>query len=327
MRAVRVHAFGGPEVLKIEKLSIPLLTENQVLMSVEAIGINPLDVAIRSGTHVVKPELPYIPGRDAAGIVKAVGANVTNIRVGQRVYTNGAAGAYAELTVAPSDRVFALSNKLTFDQGAALGAPYFTAYRALFMKAQSKSGESVLIHGASGGVGLAAVQLAKAHGMTVFATVGSQEGDEIVKACGADHVFNHKDKDYVDRITTVATGGVNVILEMLADVNLLTDLMKLSAFQARIIIIGSRGTIPEFAPRLVMGKELSIIGCAFLLASKHDWSVTADAITDGIEKGYIDPKIAQIYPLEDIAKAHSDLMNSNGAKGKLIVKLQQRSQF
>jgi len=318
---VRVHAFGGPEVLKVENIPIPKVQENQVLVKVLATGINPVDTYIRAGAHLVRPELPYIPGGDSAGIVEAIGNGVKNFKVGQRVYTIGALGTYAEYTIASQFNVHPLSEKLSFEQGAAVGVPYYTAYRSLFLKAHSKAGESVLIHGASGGVGTAAVQLAKAHGLRVFATAGTKEGLDLVKSCGADEVFNHREKDYVDKLLKATENrGFNVILEMLANVNLNTDLSQLSALNARVIVIGSRGPIPEFVPRLVMGKELSIIGCALFTTTAAEWVEMSKAIGDGIEKGHLKPIIDKEYSIDEVAKVHQDIINSSGAKGKLILK-------
>ncbi|GAB6025278.1 hypothetical protein CHUAL_010695 [Chamberlinius hualienensis] len=322
MRAIRVSQFGGPEVLKVTSIPLPKIEDDQVLIKVKAIGVNPLETYIRAGIHPVKPELPYTPGGDAAGIIEAVGKQITNFKVGQRVYTIGALGSYAEYTVASRNRVFPLSDKLTFEQGAALGIPYFTAYRALFTKTLSKPGETVLIHGASGGVGLAAIQLAKAHGLTVFATAGTAEGSGLVKHCRADYVFNHREENYVNQLMEASGGrGFDIIIEMLANVNLVTDLSQLAAIKGRIIVIGSRGSIPEFMPRLLMGKELSVIGCSWLLTVESEWVLTSSAINGGIEVGYINPIVGKAYRFEDAAQAHTDIIDSTGAQGKLVLKI------
>ncbi|GAB6025151.1 hypothetical protein CHUAL_010574 [Chamberlinius hualienensis] len=326
MRAVRVNSFGGPEVLKVDSIPIPTIQDNQVLIKIAATGINPVDTYIRSGIHAVKPNLPFTPGADGAGVVEAVGKTVTNLKVGQRVYTTGAngfnsSGTYAEYTAASADRVFPLSDKLSFEQGAALGVPYYTAYRALFINSKIQPGETVLIHGASGGVGIAAVQLASAFGAKVFATVGTKDGADIVKSAGAHSVFNHRETDYVDKLVKASEGrGFNVIIEMLANVNLVTDLSQLAAFKGRVIVVGSRGSVPEFFPRLLMGKELSLLGCGLLATTDCEWKLMTAGISGGIEAGYIKPVIDKQYSIDDVTKAHVDVINSTGAKGKLILK-------
>src|SRR5580692_5623713 len=163
MKAVRVSEFGGPEVMKIEEVPDPKPESGQVLVRVKAAGINPVDAYIRSGTYPRKPNLPYTPGTDAGGIVEAVGPNVKRFRTGDRVYTNGSiTGVSAELALCDESRVHHLPSKSSFAQGAALGVPYGTAYRALFQRGHGKAGETVLVHGATGGVGTACVQFARA---------------------------------------------------------------------------------------------------------------------------------------------------------------------
>jgi len=193
MKAVYVREFGGPEVLKVETdVPVPTISETQVLIRVGSAGVNPVDTYIRMGLFANLPSLPYIPGRDGSGTVEKVGAKVTTTKVGDRVFFSGASGSYAEFVACESHSVFRLADRLSFAQGAALGVPYFTAHRALFIKGKAKAGERVLVHGASGAVGLAACQMARAHGMTVVGTAGTPQGMELVKSNGAHLVFNHR---------------------------------------------------------------------------------------------------------------------------------------
>ncbi|XP_069718283.1 quinone oxidoreductase-like [Phaenicophaeus curvirostris] len=187
MRAVRVFEFGGPEVLKIQSdVVIPVPKENQY---------------IRSGTYARKPTLPYTPGSDVAGVIEGVGEHVTAFKKGDRVFTIGTiSGGYADYAVAAANKVFPLSDKLDFKQGAAVAIPYFTAYHALFQKGHAKAGESVLVHGASGGVGIATCQIARACGLKVLGTAGTEEGMNIVLRNGAHQVFNHREANYIDKI-------------------------------------------------------------------------------------------------------------------------------
>src|SRR4051812_6513293 len=181
MRAIVVRAFGGPEVMQIEEVASPSPGAGQVLIRVKAIGVNPVDTYIRSGTYARKPNLPYTPGTDAGGVVEAVGSNVKRLKPGDRVYTNGSmTGVCAELALCEESRVHHLPEKVSFAQGAALGVPYGTAYRAVFQRGRAKPGESILVHGATGGVGTAAIQFARAAGLTVIGTGGSEKGRKLV---------------------------------------------------------------------------------------------------------------------------------------------------
>src|SRR5436190_13730274 len=171
MKAIRVSDFGGPDVLKLQNVADPKPNSGQVLIRVKAAGVNPVDTYIRSGAYARKPNLPYTPGTDAAGIVEAAGPGVKQFKPGDRVYTNATiTGACAELALCGESRVHPLPAKISFAQGAALGVPYSTAYRALFQRGAARPGEVLLVHGASGGVGIACVQFARALGMTIIGT-------------------------------------------------------------------------------------------------------------------------------------------------------------
>jgi len=211
---------------------------------------------------------------------------------------------------------------LSFEEGAALGIPYFTAYRALVLKAKCVPQETVLIHGASGAVGLAAVQIAKHLQLKVIGTAGSADGLAVVKESGADHVLDHKDPNYMDNILEITeNAGVNIIIEMLANVNLDEDL-EILAPRGRITVVGSRGAV-KIDPRKMMVPETEIIGVALLSSSKDEWKETSEAIVDGITEGWVKPVIDMCYPLSKAAKAHDDVIRrSGGAKGKLVISVE-----
>src|SRR5215467_3676578 len=268
MKAILVREHGGPEALKLEDLPDPKPNAEQVVVRLKAVGVNPVDVYIRSGAYARKPSLPFIPGSDAAGEVESVGSNVKQYKAGDRVFIHGTAaehthghygGAYAQKAVCNLDHLYRLPANVTFGQGAAMGVPYATAYRALFHRAQTKPGETVLVHGATGGVGIAATQIAHAHGITVLGTGGSDAGLQAVRASGADAVFNHTKPGYLEEIMTATGGrGVDVVLEMATHVNLDKDL-GLLANRGRIVVIGNRGRV-EIDARQAMGKDASILG-------------------------------------------------------------------
>jgi len=234
MKAVQVHQFGGPEVLQLQDIPTPKPGPGQVLVRVHAAGVNPYDTYMRNGTYMIKPPLPYTPGSDAAGVVESMGEGVTRFKPGARVYTaKTVSGAYAEYALALESQVHALPDKISFAQGAGIWVPYGTAITALIHHAHARPGETVLIHGASGGVGTAAAQFARAIGMTVFGTAGTQKGMDLAKKEGAHQAFDHSKPGCADEIMKATGGrGVDVILEMLANVNLSTD-FKLLAMNGR----------------------------------------------------------------------------------------------
>ncbi|XP_061049027.1 zeta-crystallin-like [Eubalaena glacialis] len=322
MRAIRVFEFGGPEVLKLQSnVAIPIPKDHQVLIKVQACGVNPVDTYIRSGTYSRKPLLLYTPGLDVAGIIEAVGESVSAFKKGDRVFTTSTiSGGYAEYALAADHTVYTLPEKLDFKQGAAIGIPYFTAYRALLHSARVKAGESVLVHGASGGVGIAACQIARAYGLQVLGIAGTEEGQKIVLQNGAHEVFNHKEANYIDKIKkSVGEKGVDVIIEMLANVNLSNDLNLLS-HGGRVIVVGSRGPI-EINPQDTIAKESSIIGVALYSSTKEEFQQFAAALQAGMEIGWLRPVIGPQYPLEKVAQAHEDIIHSSGATGKMILLL------
>jgi NADPH2:quinone reductase len=318
MKAIRVSDFGGPDVLKLQDVPDPKPDSGQVLVRVKAAGVNPADTYIRTGTYARKPSLPYTPGMDAAGIVEAVGPNVKQFKPGDRVYANGTiTGACAELALCEESRVHLLPSKVSFAQGAALGVPYGTAYRALFQRGRAKSGEVLLVHGASGGVGIACVQFARALGMTVIGTAGSDKGRALVAAQGAQHVVDHRMSDYEKQIMSITGGrGVDLITEMLANVNLAKDL-GMVAPGGRIVVIGNRGTI-EINPRDAMTREASILGLTLWAATDSELFEIHAATVAGLENGALRPIVSQELPLAEAARSHQLVMEP-GAYGKIVL--------
>jgi len=318
MKAIRVHEFGGPAVMQLEEIPDPAPAAGQVVVRVNAVGVNPVDTYIRTGQHVVRPALPYTPGSDAGGVVEAIGEGVTRVRTGQSVYVSGTiSGAYAQQALCAQSQVHPLPSNLTFEQGAAVGIPYSTAYRALFQRAGARAGETVLVHGATGGVGIAAVQLARAAGLTVIATGGTDKGRSNVAEVGAHHVLDHNKAGYLDQIQVLTGGnGVNVILEMLANVNLGKDLGVL-AKQGRVVVIGSRGSI-EIDPRAAMTRDSSILGMSLVNATEQDRANINAALVAGLENGTLKPVVGKEMSLGDAARAHEAVMQP-GAFGKIVL--------
>ena len=319
MRAIRVHQFGGPEVLKLEEVPDLRPGAGDVLVQVKAAGVNPVETYIRNGAYAVKPALPYTPGSDAAGTVKAVGQGVTKFAAGARVYVAGTSltGTYAEQAIAREFQVHPLPEKISFAQGAAMGVPYGTAHRALFLRGNARPGESVLVHGASGGVGTATVQLARAAGLTVIGTAGSDRGKSLVAQEGAHHVLDHKSPNYLDELMKLTGGrGVDLIIEMLSNVNLGKDLTIL-ARHGRVVVVGSRGMV-EINPRDTMVRDASILGMTLLNATEAELAGMHAALVAGLENGSLRPVVGQEIPLADAARAHKAVMEP-GAYGKIVL--------
>jgi NADPH:quinone reductase len=320
MRAIRVSAFGGPEVLTLTDVPDPQPGPGQLRVRVHAAGINPVETYMRSGAYALKPPLPYTPGSDGAGVIDAVGPDVTGLVPGDRVYLagpmNASTGTYAELTVNDARNVHTLPPSLSFAQGAAVGVPCSTAWRALFQKAGATAGETVLVHGGSGAVGTAAIQLARAAGLTVIATAGSAKGLELLTSLGAHHAIDHSRPDYRDAIKAAAPGGPNVVIEMLANVNLAHD-AELLAPRGRIVVVGSRGSL-DFMPRLLMAKEASVSGMMLPNMTADEWRTVSVGVHAALADGTLTPVVGRELPLADAPQGHQ-LVMTTGAHGKIVL--------
>ena len=318
MKAIRAHQFGGPEVLKQEEVPTPKPADGQVLVRVHAVGVNPYDTLMRAGTYAIKPQLPYTPGSDAAGTVEAVGPGVTKVKPGDRVYTaRTLTGAYAEYTLCLEEQVYRLPDNVSFEQGAAVWVPYGTAYHALHHFAKARAGETVLVHGASGGVGVAAVQISRAIGMTVFGTAGTEDGLKLVKREGAHQAFNHSKPGYQEEIMRASAGeGVDVILEMAAHLNLGHDL-KMLALQGRTVVIGSRGDV-VITPRDLMSRRASIRAFTLWAAQSAEVAEIHAGLYAGMENGTLRPVVGKKLPLAEAARAHEEILKP-GASGKIVL--------
>jgi len=317
MKAIRVHNFGEPDVMKLEDVDVPTPAAGQVLVDLRSIGVNPVDTYIRAGKYGPRP-FPFTPGSDAAGIVESVGQGVTGFKQGDRVYVSRTiSGAYAEKALVDQINVYPLPDNIGFDEGAAIGVPYGTAYRAFHQRGQAKPAEVVLVHGATGGVGIAAVQMARAHGCTVIGTGGSARGRVLVEQQGAHYVLDHHDASYLEKLMDFTKGrGVDLILEMLANVNLAKDLTML-AKHGRVVVVGSRGRI-EIDPRDTMSRDADIRGMTMMNASNTELLAIHAALRAGLENGTLRPIIEQRMKLADAAKAHVEVLEGN-SHGKIVL--------
>ena len=318
MKAIVMREFGGPEVLKIEERPVPAPGEGQVLVRIKAVGVNPADTYARAGNYIVTQHLPLTPGTDAAGIIESAGTGVTVVKPGDRVYVGrSVTGTYAEYALALESQVHHLPANITFSQGAGVYVPYGTAYHGLHHHAHARGGEALLVHGASGGVGIATVQMARGLGLTVYGTAGSAGGLELVTREGAHRAFDHTAAGYQDDILEETGGrGVDIIFEMLANVNLGAD-FKLIAPRGRIIIIGTRGDA-TVKPHILMRRGGSVHAFLIWDINEREAEEINAGIIAGLENQTLRPVIREEMPLADAPRSH-ELVMDKGAYGKIVL--------
>jgi NADPH2:quinone reductase len=323
MRAIRVHQFGGPEVLRIEEIDDPRPNAREAIVRIRAAGVNPVDAYMHTGMYARKPMLPYTPGSDGAGEIAALGTEMTGFAIGDRVYIAGhgtkaaGAGTYAELALCSQDQLHRLPARTTFAQGAALGVPYATAYRALFHRANAQPAETVLIHGATGGVGIAAVELAHARGLRVIGSGSTELGLKTVTERGADIVVNHASPGYLDQIKAATAGrGVDIVIEMAAHINLDKDLSIL-ALHGRIVVVGNRGRV-EIDARQAMSRDAAILGMTLFNVNDAELVSIHAGLVAGLETGALNPVVGRELPLADAPRAHEAVLEP-GAHGKIVL--------
>ncbi|WP_417552701.1 NADPH:quinone reductase [Marinomonas fungiae] len=318
MKAMQVNDYGPASDLTLVDADKPTINADQILVQVGASGVNPVDTYIRSGSNNYTASFPHTPGNDGAGTIVEVGANVANFQIGQRVYfSRNLTGSAAEFAVCLPTHTFPLANALSFAEGACLGIPYTTAHRALFGRAHAQAGDKVLVHGATGAVGLATVQLALAAGMHVVASAGTIEGANLLRAQGVQEIIMHNQEGYLAPYQSLQN-GFDVIIEMLANHNLDQDLKAL-AFGGTVTVIGNRGTV-DINPRDLMARDAAVIGVALANAKPEELARIAKAMLPLFEKGVLKPVVRREYALNELAQAHEDVLKT-GAQGNLVVVL------
>ena len=318
MKAIHVHEFGAPDVMQLHEVEEPNAGPGEVVIRVRAVGVNPVETYIRAGTYQPRPALPYVPGSDAAGEIESAGDCVREYSRGDRVFTTAQSrGAYAEKMVVKVEHLRRLSDNVSFAQGAALGVAYGTAYRALLGIGKPQNGDTVMIHGGSGGVGTAAIQIAKSRGFTIIATAGSDAGLKLVEEQGAKYALNHNDPNYLsDALGATCGQGVEVILEMLANVNLQKDLELLAPY-GRVVVIGSRGET-EINARFLMKNDAAVHGMMLFNTPPDEMKIMYDDLAAMLANGAISPIIQEEFALADAPRAHEAVMESK-SHGKIVL--------
>lgn len=324
MQSIIVTEHGGPEVLALRTTpDLPAPQAGQILVKLAAIGVNPVETYLRQGANNYSVAFPWTPGSDGAGTIEALGDKVTAFKVGQRVYVAGSlTGTYAQKCLCAQAQVHPLPAHVSFEEGACIGVPATTAWRALADIGQAKRHETVLIHGASGGVGLAAVQIAKAAGLFVIGTAGTEAGRKLVLEMGADAALDHSDSGHLEEAARLSGGGqlklagIHLVLEMLANVNLGRDL-KWLARGGRVVVVGSRGEV-AVNPRDLMVRDASIRGMSLMNAGAEDLARIHAGLGAMLVRRELRLPVRQTLPLAKAAEAHQQVM-APGARGNLVM--------
>lgn len=325
-----IHSADDAGVLQVASLPRLKPAAKEVLIRVHAAGINPVETYIRSGQYANVPAYPFTPGGDAAGVVESVGEGVTSVTPGQRVYTlRTLSGSYAELCLAAESNVRPIPDGLDFVAAAAIPTPYYTAFRALYERLHVRAGRTILVHGATGGVGIAAVQLARAAGLTVIGSAGSDEGAAVI-APWCHHVVRHGSAAIVDAVKALTPGGqgVHYVLENLANANLQLDLQMVAPFVgAAICVVGSRGDV-SITPRLLMAKEASVTGCMLWGNSEDDWAAATGLLHAGLAARTLVPVVGRVFQgLESAPAAHEEVIShAGGSRGKIVISIEPPSE-
>jgi NADPH2:quinone reductase len=314
--------WGEPAELEYRDVPDPEPGPGQVLIETRAVGCNFPDILMVQGKYQVKPPLPFSPGHEISGVVRAVGGGVTRVRPGDRVIANLEWGGYAERAVTAAGRVYSIPDAMPFDEAAALFVVYQTGYCARVRRAALQPGEWLLVHGAAGGVGIAAVQLGKALGARVIATAGTPEKLEIARQAGADVLVDYRTEDWIERVKTVTGGeGADVIYDPVGG-DVFDGSTKCIAFEGRLLTIGfAGGRIPTLAINRVLLKNIGVVGVHWGYYQRRGSPLVGewmDAILKLYAEGRIRPVIYRTYPLREAAAALQALA-SRESYGKVVL--------
>jgi NADPH2:quinone reductase len=324
MKAIIITHPGGPEVLQIAERPKPSCGPNEILVKVVAAGVNRPDVFQRKGNYPPPPGAPQdIPGMDIAGVIAETGANVTRWKVGDKVCALVSGGGYAEYCPAPEGQCLPIPNNLTFNEAAALPETFFTVWSNVFDRGALKKGESLLVHGGSSGIGVAAIQIANTLGSTVYVTAGSDEKCRFCEELGAAKAINYNTEDFKKVIAQITNGkGVDVILDMIAGDYTPANIQSLAEDGRLVMINTMKGKDVQIDLSLVMRKRQVITGSTLRSRDTAFKSAIARSleyiIWPLLASGEIKPVIHSIFSAEEAAKAHQ-LMESNTHMGKIIL--------
>ncbi len=322
MRAVRCHELVGPSGLRVDEVADPRPAAGEVLIEVKAAGVNFPDVLLTYGKYQFKPQPPFIPGGEAAGVVVEVGAGVTSLAIGNRVATTAIHGCYAEKIVAAEVMVVKLPDAVSFETGAATLLTYATTYHALIDRAALKQGETLLVTGAAGGVGIAAVELGKLLGARVIAAASTDEKVAFCKEHGATDGINYSREDLKERTKALTGGnGANVIYDPVGG-NLSEAALRSIAWEGRFLVIGfAAGEIPKIPLNLALLKGCQIVGVfwgAFVARDPEHNRANCNTLFGWVADGSLRPHIDAVLPFAAAGDALAR-MERREVKGKLVL--------
>jgi len=322
MKAVLCKAFGPAETLVLEDIASPEPKKNEVLLQVHAAGVNFPDTLIIEGKYQFKPPFPFSPGGEAAGVIGAVGEKVSHVKPGDRVMALTGWGSFAEEVAVPGYNVMPIPDGMDFASAAAFGMTYGTSMHALKQRANLQPGETLLVLGASGGVGLAAVEIGKAMGAKVIAAASSDAKLEVARAAGADVLINYSEGSLKDKLKEITGGqGVDVIYDPVGG-DLFEEAFRSIAWNGRMLVVGfASGTIPALPANLTLLKGASLVGVfwgSFAQRQPQDNAANFQQLFKWFAEGKIKPLVSQTFPLEKAADAINHL-GQRKAVGKVVV--------
>jgi NADPH:quinone reductase len=326
MRAIVVHKHGPVADVRFEEVADPIAGRGEVLIETRAIGLNFPDVLVIEGTYQKLPPRPFSPGKELAGVVRSVGADVVTCKPGDRVLALVEYGAYAELVAVPQQQCFVMPESMPFVVGAAMGVAYQTAYFALIDRGQYASGETVLVTGASGGVGLACVEVAKALGATVIAGVTSESSGELVRRHGADHMVNLAEPDLRESLRlavreVTAGRGADIVLDPVGG-DVFDASLRALAWRGRLVVIGfAAGRIPEVKANYLLVRNISVTGLQISDYRERDvawWRRVQQELFELYRAGKLHPHVSIELPLERFAEGLA-LFRKRGMQGKAVL--------
>ncbi|MVN86406.1 zinc-binding dehydrogenase [Deinococcus sp. HMF7620] len=322
MRALTCTAFDQPETLTVQDLPTPVPSPGEVVLEMRAAGVNYPDALMVTGQYQVRPPLPFTPGAEAAGVVTAVGEGVTHLRVGQRVTAFTGTGAFATHLKAPARAAFALPSALSFEVGATLPLAYGTALHALTDRGHLTAGQTLLVLGAAGGVGLAAVMIGKALGARVIAAASTEDKLAVARAHGADETVNYEQGDLKEALKTLTgKAGVDVVLDPVGG-HWAESAFRALGWNGRYLVVGfAGGEIPRLPLNLPLLKGASLVGVFWGEYARRDPRGNAEHLAQlmaWIEAGQVRPLVSARYALDDAPRALRDLLERR-VTGKVVV--------
>ncbi|MFI8481960.1 NADPH:quinone oxidoreductase family protein [Pseudomonas sp. NPDC078700] len=324
MKAVLCKAFGPAQTLVVEETANPEAKKNEVVIDVHCAGVNFPDTLIIEGKYQFKPPFPFSPGGEASGVVSAVGEKVSHLKVGDRVMALTGWGSFAEQVAVPSYNVMPVPKSMDFPSAAAFGMTYGTSMHALKQRANIQPGETLLVLGASGGVGLAAVEIGKAMGAKVIAAASSAEKLAVAKAAGADELINYSESNLKEEVKRITGGqGADVIYDPVGG-DLFDLAVRSIAWNGRLLVVGfASGRIPEVAVNLMLLKGASVVGVfwgSFAQRQPQDNLANFQQLFAWHTEGKLKPLVSETFPLEKAADA-IDLLGQRKAVGKVVVQV------